>query len=164
VAVDSGNRKKYDFKHVGDQYDDWEIENPIIPNEVPIGFKTPMELGQNHEGPFKMHTILANQIVDNFRNMLMTNHGERLGMYYFGANLSNLCHELGSELQDTEAIRRIRKTTKKYMPYIEPRTFESFIERFDNQHVAKVGIRIIFDIPTLQIRNKAVEVILHTTG
>jgi len=164
VAVDSGNRKKYDFKSVGDSFEDWESDNPILVNEIPIGFKTPMEMGQSHEGPFKMHMILADQVNDNFRNMLMTNHGERLGMYHFGANLSNLAHELGSEKQDMEAIRRIKRSATKYMPYIELKTFEAFVERFDNQHVAKVGIRVMYDLPRLRVKNKAIDVVLFTAG
>lgn len=164
MAVDSGNRKQYDFKSVGDSFEDWELDNPIVVNEIPIGFKTPMEMGQNHEGPFKMHMVLADQVRDNFRNMLMTNYGERLGMYYFGANLSNLAHELGSEKQDMEAVRRIKRSASKYMPYIELKTFEAFVERFDNQHVAKVGIRVMYDIPKLKVKNKAVDVILFTAG
>ena len=94
----------------------------------------------------------------------MTNYGERLGMYYFGANLSNLAHELGSEKQDMEAVRRIKRSASKYMPYIELKTFEAFVERFDNQHVAKVGIRVMYDIPKLKVKNKAVDVILFTAG
>ena len=164
MAVDSGNRKKYDFKSVGDSFEDWESDNPILVNEIPIGFKTPMEMGQSHEGPFKMHMILADQVNDNFRNMLMTNHGERLGMYHFGANLSNLAHELGSEKQDMEAIRRIKRSATKYMPYIELKTFEAFVERFDNQHVAKVGIRVMYDLPRLRVKNKAIDVVLFTAG
>jgi len=164
VAVDSGNRKRYDFKSVGDRLEDWETYNPLLANEVPIGFKTPMELGESHEGPFKMHMRLGDQIQDNFKNMLMTNHGERLGLYHFGANLANLAMELGTERQDTEAIHRIKKSAQKYMPYIDPQTFESFVERFDNDHVAKVGIRVTYDIPKLDIRSKAVEVILFTAG
>ena len=164
MAVDSGNRKKYDFKSVGDSFEDWESDNPILVNEIPIGFKTPMEMGQSHEGPFKMHMILADQVNDNFRNMLMTNHGDRLGMYHFGANLSNLAHELGSEKQDMEAIRRIKRSATKYMPYIELKTFEAFVERFDNQHVAKVGIRVMYDLPRLRVKNKAIDVVLFTAG
>ena len=164
MAVDSGNRRRYDFKSVGDRAEDWESYHPTRVNEVPIGFKTPMELGQSHEGVFKMHMLLGDQIQDNFKNMIMTNHGERLGIYHFGANLANLAMELGTERQDTEAVHRIKRTTKKYMPYVDPQTFEAFVERFDNQHVAKVGIRVTYDIPTLNIKGKVIEVILFTAG
>ena len=39
----------------------------------------------------------------NFRNMLMTNHGERLGRFDYGANLLPLAFELATEDGDEEA-------------------------------------------------------------
>ena len=51
------------------------------------------------------------------------------------------------------------------MPYVEPKTFEAFVERLDNEHLAKVGIRIIYVIPTLDnIKQHGMEVILHSSG
>ena len=37
-----------------------------------------------------MNTDPVRQLADNFRNLIMTNHGERLGRYNYGANLNSL--------------------------------------------------------------------------
>ena len=87
-----------------------------------------------------------------------------MGLYDFGANLQELTHELGSDLGDQEAVSRISKATTKYAPFIRLSSFEAFTDHRDNAHVAKVGLRIIYDIPKLGIKDKALEVILYSTG
>jgi len=157
------NRKVYDFKSVGElDVDNKKAEALERKQTLPIGIATPVTLGNN--SLLKMHTDRSKVISDNFRNMLMTNHGDRLGFYDFGANLGELTFELGSEAGDAEATRRIAKTTSKFMPYIDLDTFEPFVERFDNEHTAKVGIRITFTVPTLSNDRKSIEVLLYVAG
>lgn len=157
----------YDFQSVGVKDTDTDAEavkQALLDNRAPIGIKTPLELGTNNDGLFKMHFNLADQIHDNFRNLVLTNHGDRLGFYDYGANLSELVHELGSAEIDNEAISRIKRSTSRYLPFISLKTFESFVDNRDNKEVAKVGLRIIYDIPNLAIKNKALEVIFRVSG
>lgn len=165
MGIVNQSAKTYSFKSVGIHDIDYQREvETYVENVVPIGIKTPLELGKTNEGIFRMHTDAIAQIHDNFRNLLLTNHGDRLALYDFGANLSELSHELGAESGDTEAIKRIRRAVKKYMPFIELDTFEPLIDHHDNSHVAKVGLRITYDIPKLLIKNKKIEVIIYTAG
>ena len=53
----------------------------------PIGLRTPLESGDDI---FKMHVDPVKQLSDNFRNLILTNHGERLGMFDYGANLNSI--------------------------------------------------------------------------
>lgn len=155
----------YSFKSVGIQDVDYRIERTTyVDNVVPIGIKTPLELGKTNEGLFKMHTDPILNIHDNFRNLLLTNHGDRVALYDFGANLAELSHELGAENGDTEAIKRIKRAVSKYMPFIELDTFEPLVDRHENEHVAKVGLRITYSIPKLAIKEKRIEVIIYTAG
>ena len=157
------NRKVYDFKSVGElDVDNKKAATLERKQTLPIGIATPVSLGS--KSLLKMHSDRSKVIVDNFRNMLMTNHGDRLGFYDFGANLGELTFELGSENGDAEATRRIAKTTGKFMPYINLDTFEPFVERFDNEHTAKVGIRVIFTVPSISNDRKSVEVLLYVAG
>ena len=163
----SGIRKVYDFASVGETKEDFDsrqrnADENII--QVPIGIKVPMELSEGQSGPFKMHTNIEDVITDNFRNMLMTNFGERLGLYDFGANLRELAFELGTERFDEEAVRRIRKTTQKYMPYIQLISFEPLVDRFENEHVAKVGVRITYRVNSLSNKERRVEAVVYTAG
>jgi phage baseplate assembly protein W len=157
--------KVYDFKSVGTSEAEVQENKTVWFEETrPIGIKTPLQLGDGTDGVLSMHRNLADQIHDNFRNLILCNHGERLGCYDFGANLSELAHELGSDGVDDEAIKRIATATGKYAPFISLQTFESFVDHRENQHVAKVGIRIRYDIPRLNVQNKALEVIIYVTG
>jgi phage baseplate assembly protein W len=155
-------RKAYNFKSVGEKLQERIVKDNILPNELPIGIKTPLEPGTSNDGLFKMHFSIADQISDNLRNMLQTNHGERLGFYDFGGNLEPLTFELGQETADSEAVRRINTTVSKYMPYVELEEFMPLIDRVNNQHTAKVGFRVTYAVPKLGIRNKAIDVILYS--
>ena len=157
------HRKVYDFKSVGDfDIDEKEKQLREERRKFPIGISTPVSLGNN--SLLRMHTDRMKVICDNFRNMLMTNHGDRLGFYDFGANLTELAFELGAENGDAEATRRIARTTSKFMPYVSLDTFEPFVEKFDNEHTAKVGIRVTFTVPLISNERKSVEVLLYVAG
>ena len=161
-----GNKKSYSFKSVGFLDSDEQEQRQVARDQfrVPIGIKTPVEYSHEVGGLFKMHKKLGSQIADNFRNMIMTNHGERLGHYDFGANLTELTFELGNEDVDSVAMRRISRATEKYMPFIQLDSFEPFVDHKDNKHVAKIGVRVTYSVPTLSIAKKAIEVILHSAG
>tara|TARA_A100001011_G_C14131899_1_gene765815 strand:- start:441 stop:932 length:492 start_codon:yes stop_codon:yes gene_type:complete len=160
-------RKKYDFASVGElttDIKDRRVQSITERQEHPVGIKVPMAFGNASDGLFQMHYDFSDQLADNFRNMVMTNHGERIGLPDFGGNLTELAFNIGSENADTEAIRRIRKTTNKYMPFITLLTFEPLIERFDNEHVAKVGVRIGYKVSRLDNKERLLEAIIFSAG
>ena len=162
----TGNRKKYDFKSVGELTSDIEEDKKRKRElfDFPIGIKTPIEFGSSKDGIFKMYRHLKEQIADNFRNLILTNHGERVGHYDFGANLAELAFELGSDKVDTIAMRRIAKSVKKFMPFVQLDSFEPFTEHKDNEHIAKIGVRITYTVPRLAFPPKAIEIILYAAG
>jgi len=155
-------RKVYSFKSVGEKQEEFEakIKGRLATDKPPIGIKTPLELGE--QSLFKMHTDLGKNISDNLRNLILTNHGERLGMYDFGANLLPLSMEFGTENFDSAAIQRISRAVRRYMPFIDLGTFESFSERTDNKVVAKAGIRITYTIPNIDNNPRMLEVIIYS--
>jgi phage baseplate assembly protein W len=160
-------RKVYDFKSVGEStQQEFAASAAILASPKPIGIKTPIELGVGTQGSdlFRMHTSLLAQVADNLRNLIMTNHGERLGLYDYGANLLPLTFELGTEAVDTAAIKRIKKAAGKYMPYVNLRTFVPIIDKLDNQHIAKIGVRVVYTVPKVSSEEKAIEVMLYVGG
>jgi len=163
MAVDSGNRRVYSFKSVGVGIESFNKSRPGE-NEKPIGIKTPLQLGADNSGLLRMHKSLADQVHDNLKNIVLTNHGERVGLYDFGGNLAELAFELGAEGADTEAIRRIGRTVGKYMPFVELSTFETKAEHNNNEHVAKVLINIMYNVPKLQVKNRGLQVVLYVAG
>lgn len=157
-------RKVYSFKSVGETKPERDKRAQDRTLDLPIGIKTPMRLSAGNFALFDMHTDLASQIRDNFRNMVATNHGERLSIYDFGGNLLPLAFELGADDVDSQAIRRITATTEKYMPFISLETFEPFRENSEDGNLAKIGVRVTYSIPSIQVTNQAVEALIYAVG
>jgi phage baseplate assembly protein W len=148
-----------EFKSVGTKIGD---ALPVSGSLPPIGIKTPLRFGTEGLGIFAMHSSLENQLADNLRNLLLTNHGERMGLYDFGANLRPLTAEFEAEEDfDSNAILRIKEAAARYMPFIALKTFESSFDTFNNQHTAKIIIKVTYDIPTINVIGKQIKVTLH---
>lgn len=156
------DRKVYDFKSVGDTALSLQSQRRQT-TPLPIGIKTPMELG-NGDNIYKMHYDLENQIQDNLRNLILTNYGERLGRYDYGANLLELALELGSEDMDMAAMTRIKAAVTKYMPFVALSGFFTEIDHYDNKEVAKVDINISYSIPKLSGTTHTIRVRIYTAG
>lgn len=151
------------FKSVGDLATDRKFKSVI--NEIPIGIKTPLSLGTDADGIFSMHYTLANQIQDNLRNLIQTNWGERLAFYNFGANLNELTMELSSDEFNDEAMKRIKHAVSKWMPFVELEFFDKqVIGRTQGSNVTQVKIRLIYNVPTLNVKNKGLELTFFFAG
>lgn len=151
-----------DFKSVGERASALRFQ--AVQNETPIGIMTPLRFGTKNDGIFAMHFNIANQIQDNFRNLLLTNHGERLGRYDFGANLRSLSMEYGHDTFDADAITNIRTAVEKYMPFLSPRTFESKPMPGKNGIIERVNITITYDVARLGIIGKEIMVSIFVRG
>ena len=157
-------KRVYSFKSVGVTDQDKKERNQSRRVNDPIGIVTPMRLSSTHSDLFEMHTDLSKQIRDNFRNMLATNHGDRMMIYDFGANLLPLAFELGAENIDTEALRRISNTTEKYMPYVSLETFETFNRPSDDGSIAQIGVSVTYSVPSIQVFNQRVDALIYAAG
>ena len=160
----SQEAKVYSFKGVGQTVGDHEKAQGDPLAGVPFGIATPVRLSKRAGSFLEMHVDPAQQIKDNFKNMISTNHGERLMLFDFGANLRPLAFELGAEDADTEAVRRITATTAKYMPYISLETFEPLRQLSNDGSLARVGVRIIYSVPNLGITGQVVEALIMSAG
>tara|TARA_Y100000310_G_scaffold321256_1_gene378638 strand:+ start:542 stop:1030 length:489 start_codon:yes stop_codon:yes gene_type:complete len=160
------DQKVYSFKAVGEKLRDWRQTRRLDTKvELPIGIKTPMQLGDGRNGLFTMNWDIDSVIADNLKNLLLTNHGDRLGMYDFGANLQELVTELGSEDFDNEAIFRIQQTVNKYMSYLTLETFETSTDHgVATSGLAAVAIKVTYSVPKLGISNKGIIVTLYAIG
>ncbi len=151
-----------DFKSVGEKSSAKKFL--AVENTEPIGIKTPLRFGAQNDGIFAMHYNAANQIQDNLKNLLLTNHGERLGLYDFGANLRELSMEHGHDTFDAEAVSRIKRAVDKYMPFINLRTFESKSIAGPNAIIERVDIKIVYDVLRLNIIGKEIVVAIYVRG
>lgn len=150
----------YSFKSVGKTKEQITEETPAV-SRVPFGIKTPLSLGTG-EGILSMNYSLSDQFADNLRNLLLTNWGERLGLYDFGANLKPLTSEFVSQDSfDNEAIERIRSAVQKWMPFIDLEDFSSVVDRNENKNTAIIKITITYNIPALEVTKKSLQIVLY---
>ena len=156
--------KKYDFISVGEKETDYKSRSTSVVVSLPIGIKTPLESGLEQDGVFRMHRNLEDTIADNFRNLVLTNHGERMFRYDYGANLREIAFELGTEDGDFEAINRIRNAVRKYLPYLNLQTFETVQKPQTYTDPAKVGIKITYNVPGFNSKQRMLEVIIATVS
>ena len=149
----------YSFKSVGQTKKQIE-EEKIQASPIPYGIKTPVALGDN--AIMQMNYSVEDQLSDNLKNLLLTNWGERLGLYKFGANLKPLTTEfVAQEDFDNQAILRIKSAVETWMPYIELEDFTSQIDRVDNKNTAVIKITVSYNIPALEVVNKRTQIVLY---
>ena len=158
------NRKVYSFKSSGESVELASKNANSGATVPPVGIKTPVSLSDDGKSFLRMHGNFPDQVHDNLRNLVLTNHGERLGLPDFGANLAELTFEMQDEDVQGEAMNRVSRTVRKYMPYVELETFSPFIENFDNKEVAKIGLTIGYKVPKLRTQQRMLDVILYCAG
>ena len=163
MSTRNQTRKVYSFVSSGVVVNSDPVPTTRTPAKPPIGIKTPLQISAG-DGLFEMHTDISKQISDNLRNLLLTNHGERLGFFDFGANLRPILFDLGTDTGDAEAISRIKGAVLKYMPFGSLQQFQVFVDRRDNKEVAKVGVQITYMIPRINDALRSLEVMLYMGG
>lgn len=148
------------FKSVGTTRDQ-QTTNALASSPTPVGIVTPLQLGQA-ESIFTMTYALADQVNDNLRNLLLTNWGERLALYDFGANLRPLMSEFTTQDDfDAQAVNRISAAVTKWMPYITLEDFLSQVNRNDNKNTAVIDVTVTYSVPALNVSKRALQVTLY---
>lgn len=155
------------FKSVGKSTVVVRAEEEAERPSIPIGIKTPLRYGNT--ALFEMHTDLFDQIRDNLRNLVLTNWGERLAQYDFGANLLELSAErLTRDDYDQEVAARINAAVNKWMPYVSLQEMVP-LDQEDLQvksHVSTVPLRrylLTYDVPSINSAKQSLEIILGLT-
>lgn len=129
------------------------------PAEIPVGIVTPLRVGERSEGIFKMHFSLADQIADNLRNLISTNWGERLGQYFFGANLQELTTEIVSKDDfEEEAMARIKAAVDRWMPYVNLIDFDSAIDNQFRKSTGKIRLSLAYTVAGVQDLPRSLQV------
>lgn len=150
----------YSFKSSGKSVINNLTSSRSIP-QIPIGIKTPLRLGEK-TGIFDMHTSLLDQISDNLKNLLLTNNGERVAFYDFGANLRRLTTEFEAQEDfDSAAMDSIRSAVGRWMPYVDLVDFNSETNHVENKNTAIREITITYNVPSINIENRKLLIRLY---
>ena len=112
-----------------------------------------------------MNFNIGDQISDNLRNLIQTNHGERLGHFDFGANLRPLSMELmGQERFESEAMSRIGKSVSKYLPFVRLSTMTVSRVPVTEENLPQVVIALEYKVPVSDSRQRRLDVIVNLAG
>lgn len=151
-----------------------KVSDPRLRKKIdlpPVGIKTPVEIGTGRSGIFQMHFDPISQIDDNLKNLILTNKGERLGNYSYGADLKRLTTELTSvENFDSLAMSKIRDAVKKSMPFVELDSFQSSSDKSIDKGVSqkgsitKIDIIVRYGVPQLKVTGRVISVSLYCIG
>ena len=151
----------YSFKSVGKTSVETK-DQTLKKTLVPIGIITPLRYGTN-EGLFAMTFSLADQVHYNLHDLIMTNWGERLGLYDFGANLKPLCADFNSPDDfDAEAIKRTNDAVAKWMSYVQLQDYISSTNTTNSNDLPNiVKIMITYNVVALNVTNRTLEISLR---
>lgn len=132
----------------------------------PVGIVTPVRSGDEVDGIFKMHRSAQAQVKDNLKNLLLTNHGDRVVQYSYGANLRPLMLELTSQADfDSEAQHRIKRAVDRYMPFVNLVDFTSVISSAsDLESLSRIVVKVRYDVPNLGVVGDSVDVVFFIGG
>jgi len=132
----------------------------VAARPLPIGLITPLRLGDDNDGLLAMHYSVGDTMKNNLRDLVMTNWGERVALYDYGANLQPLVTEYNNkDAFDEAAMQRISSAVAKWMPYVELQGFESSSQPSPTQFgLALIQITIEYSIPRAQIPNTRIQI------
>lgn len=152
------------FENVGYKiYETRKLVNPTV-SETPVGILTPLRISSENETFFNTTANVTEVLKDNLRNLILTNHGERLGRYFFGANLKPLAIEYTSNDEfEAEAMMRINTAVRDYMPYVNLRNFSHKIVRDLQNTITKVEIAVGFTVPKLNIQEAFIKLSIYVS-
>jgi len=113
----------------------------------PIGISLPLELGTETSGIFQQTFDTISAISMGLRFLVMTNHYERIGNPFYGANLRPLISEYGNlEDFESQAMERIQSAVSEYMPIIQLDDFTSVLVENNDPALLQLELRITYNI------------------
>ena len=129
---------------------------------LPVGVQLPLEASSERSDLFQMNFDTSKQIADNFKNLVNTDHNERLGNPGYGANLGPLVSEyqqLGPEFE-TAAMDRIQAAVTAFMPEVQLQTFASRLVEDNDPGMLRLDLEIGYSIiaPTVTFSGKKLNV------
>jgi phage baseplate assembly protein W len=157
------------FKSAGDKIDAYNAryEQQIVPAKLPIGIKTPISLVQGTL--FDMHYDLMDQVVDNLRNLILTNKGERLGNPNFGTDLRKTQFDVANkEEAEIEMMAKIQNAVKAFMPFVTLQSFTTSqipqelvqINNADGFPGGALSVKLTFAVPQISNDSRAIAVLI----
>tara|TARA_B100001287_G_C22609562_1_gene494414 strand:- start:466 stop:843 length:378 start_codon:yes stop_codon:yes gene_type:complete len=108
------------------------------------GFSAVIPLQRNDEDGFYVLTkSLAENIKQNFKNLILTSPGERVMIADFGVGIRNFLFENNSSNLQNDISLKISEQVNTYMPFVQLNNIE-----FLDENEQLIGIRIFYSVPS----------------
>ena len=157
------SRRKISFSSIGNTPQEITERTTFnAPLSTPFALKYPLRISEENSA-FDMHDSIHDAIADNLHHLILTNHGERVANYFFGANLGPLLLEAQAlgEAFSHEVGSRIQSAVKRTMPYVKLNDFSTEFDRSPPREVKKFIIKITYTVPSLNSKIRGKEIIMH---
>tara|TARA_Y100000310_G_scaffold307214_1_gene349118 strand:- start:9 stop:395 length:387 start_codon:yes stop_codon:yes gene_type:complete len=105
----------------------------------------------NRVGVYELNTTFKDTIQQNFKNLILTNNGERIMDIDFGVGIRSYFFEPKTASVLSDISEKIHFQAKKYMPFITINSIE-FSGSEDDSNL--IGIQITYTIAPLQETNQ----------
>lgn len=113
------------------------------------GLKFPFEFDDKYTF-LKCNTNSLDQISDDLTLLVMTNYGERLGVYNYGANLKELLTEgLTTTQFNEQAAEKILNAVSLWMPFVNLLDLKTEINENSRYSTSVFNIKIDFSVPQI---------------
>lgn len=97
----------------------------------------------NVDGFYSLTKTLAQNIKQNFKNLILTSPGERVMLTDFGVGIKNFLFENNTTILQNDITIRISEQVDTYMPFLRIENIE-FVE----ENELMIGIRIFYSVPS----------------
>lgn len=113
-----------------------------------ISPKLPLTISKPDIG-YALNKNLGESIKQNFKNLLLTNPGEKIFDINFGVGLESYLFENESDFLIEDVKKRINSQTQRYMPFLSLNKVNVSINSDDN----KMSISILYSVNTLSLQD-----------
>jgi phage baseplate assembly protein W len=124
----------------------------------PISISNPLSISDRF-GMFDMRENIVSVAKDQLKMILLTNKGERVGNYEFGANIRALLFSQSEADVEELMIQSIQDNVLKYMPYARLISFNLYSsDELNELNENEILIEILFSLDALNVQS-SIEVI-----
>lgn len=103
----------------------------------------------NEEIGYVLNKNLNESIKQNFKNLLLTNPGEKTFDPFFGAGLEDFLFENESDFLVEDVKKRINIQAQRYMPFLSLNKVNVSINSENN----KISVSVLYSVNTLSLRD-----------
>jgi len=115
-----------------------------------FGITPLLPLSFSKEGPYNLIVDLKDVVKQNFKNLVLTEPGERIMDTNFGVGLMAYLFETKTATTEQEIVQRITSQVNRYMSFLN---IDDIVFEDDEMEPNYLGVSIYYSIPSLAIKD-----------